>query len=34
MGTNLNINLDDNKHIEKDKPDIKSKTRRQARYIR
>ena len=23
--TNLNINLDDDKHIEKDKPDIKSK---------
>ena len=23
IGTNLNINLDDNKHIEKDKPDVK-----------
>ena len=25
IGTNLKINLDDDKHIEKDKPDIKSK---------
>ena len=26
IGTNLKINLNDKKHIEKDKPDIKSKT--------
>ena len=25
IGTNLKINLDDDKHLEKDKPDIKSK---------
>ena len=25
IGTNLNINLDDDKHVEKDKPDVKSK---------
>ena len=26
IGINLKINLDDDKHIEKDKPDVKSKT--------